>query len=59
MIVTTTTKKTFPFETFDLSSVSVEKRLEVQQGAQAYVIIGVFLYKALSISMLGLFAWWE
>jgi len=58
MIVTTTTK-TFPFEIFDLSSMSVEKRLEVQQGAQAYVIVGVFLYKALSISMLGLFAWWE
>jgi len=55
MIVTTTTK-TFPFEIFDLSSMSVEKRLEVQQGAQAYVIVGVFLYKALSISMLGLFA---
>lgn len=58
MIVTTTTK-TSPFEIFDLSSMSVEKRLEVQQGAQAYVIVGVFLYKALSISMLGLFAWWE
>lgn len=58
MIVTTTTK-TFPFEIFDLSSMSVEKRLEVQQGAQAYMIVGVFLYKALSISMLGLFAWWE
>lgn len=58
-MIVTTTAKTFPFEIFDLSSMSVEKRLEVQQGAQAYVIVGVFLYKALSISMLGLFAWWE